>query len=745
MPFFPLNRSAKTTTSNEDKGSDPGLGTFAGVYTPSVLTILGVIMYLRFGWVLGNVGLFNTLLIVTLSTSITFLTALSISAIATDQVVRAGGAYYMISRSLGIETGGAVGIPLFFAQAFSMALYTLGFAESLVEAFPRLANYQTLVAFVTTALLGLMALKSLDFAMKAQYVIMGAIFLSLASLAFGQPLAEASINPLGSPLANAADFWTVFAVFFPAVTGIMAGVNLSGDLKDPQRSIPRGTLAAVGTGYVIYMLLPVLLAFRADFSNLVQDPLIMRRISVWGNAIFLGVWGATLSSAIGSVLGAPRVLQALARDGVLPRWLRWLGQGSGPSDTPKWGTLFTLGLALTLVLLGDINLIAPILSMFFLTTYMVLNMAAAIEGFVRSPSFRPSFRVPWIFSLAGAVGCIAVMFLINGFATIVAAVVSLLIYLWLERQEIESAWGDVRQGMWMTLVRIGLFNLDRVPDVKNWRPHLLVLSGVPSRRWHLVEVASALSHNRGLVTIASVLPTGARDTQQQVTMEAMIQDYLQRRGTRALVRLVQGQDFFEGAERLVEAYGLGTLVPNTILLGATGEIDSCDRYCQMIANFHQVQRNVVILRYQTPQPRNLRLRSRIDVWWGGLKNNGGLMLIVADLLRTSQEWRNAVVWLKLVVPNEAAAAAARINMKSVLTRLRIDAVVEVLVSEGRPFKKILKSSSKTADLVILGMANPDENFSQYYVELQERTADLPTTLFVLASEDLDFIEVLDKD
>ncbi|MGF1601328.1 MAG: Na-K-Cl cotransporter [Thermosynechococcaceae cyanobacterium] len=744
MPFPLLNRFQKSGSASPPNAEAPqGLGTFAGVYTPSVLTILGVIMYLRFGWVVGNVGLFNTLLIVTLSTAITLLTSLSISAIATDQTVRVGGAYYMISRSLGIETGGAVGIPLFFAQAFSVALYTLGFAESLTQAFPSLN--QTLVALVTTTILGLLALRSLDIAMKAQYVIMAAILLSFVSLAFGKPLEGVEINPLGAPLANAADFWTVFAVFFPAVTGIMAGVNLSGDLKDPKKSIPTGTLAAVGTGYVVYMVLPVLLAFRCDFVTLTQDPLVMRRISVWGDAIFLGVWGATLSSAIGSILGAPRVLQALARDGVLPRSLRWLGQGSGENDIPKWGTLFTMGLALTLVLLGDINLIAPILSMFFLTTYMVLNMAAAIEGFVRSPSFRPTFKVSWVFSLAGAIGCIGVMFLINGFATLVAAVVSLLIYLWLERREIESAWGDVRQGMWMTLVRIGLFNLNRVPDVKNWRPHLLVLSGVPSRRWHLVEFASSLSHNRGLVTIASVLPTGARDSNQQVTMEAMFHDYLQRRGTRALVRLVQGQDFFEGAERLVEAYGLGTLVPNTILLGSTDEPDTRDRYCQMIANFHQLQRNVVVLRYQAPQPRNLRLRSRIDVWWGGRKNNGGLMLIVADLLRTGQEWRNSEVWLKLVAPNQTAAAATRANMVEVLKRLRIDAVVEVLVSDGQPFNKILKSSSKTADLVILGMATPDENFSQYYAEQQESTSGLPTTLFVLASEDLAFIEVLDKD
>ena len=743
MPKLFSRAAGPQQTSDQSQSPNPGLGTFAGVYTPSLLTILGVIMYLRFGWVVANVGLVNTLVIVTLSTAITFLTSLSIAAISTAQVVRTGGAYYMISRSLGIETGGAVGIPLFFAQAFSVALYTIGFAESLVQTFPQLPLRG--VALSATLIVGILAIKSADIAIKAQYFIMMAIVLSLVSLTLGQPISGEAPDLFAAPVQDAAGFWTVFAVFFPAVTGIMAGVNLSGDLKDPKRSIPKGTLAAVGTGYVIYMVLPVILALRSNFTALADDPLIMRQISIWGDAILLGVWGATLSSAIGSILGAPRILQALARDGILPRPLRWLGQGSARNDEPRLGTLFTLGLALALVLIGDINQIAPILTMFFLTTYTVLNLAAAIESFVRSPSFRPTFKVHWLFSLMGALGCIAAMFLINGMATIIAAILALAIYIWLERQELESAWGDVRRGIWITLVRMGLFNIGHVPDVKNWRPHILVLSGVPTRRWHLVEMASALTHNRGLITVASVLPVGSRDMANQITMEAMIQDFLKRRGIQALVRLVQGADFFEGAERLVEVYGLGTLVPNTILLGNSEEPKSRDRYSQMIANFHQSQRNVIILRHQPASSRHFRIKHRIDVWWGGLKNNGALMLILAELIRTSLTWREAEIRLKLVVPHQVAAQAAQTNLEAVTRRLQISARSQVLVAEGRPFASILKTSSKRADLVILGMATPNANFSQYFADLQTRTAGLPSTLFVLASEDLAFVEVLQKE
>ena len=231
----------------------------------------------------------------------------------------------------------------------------------------------------------------------------------------------------------------------------------------------------------------------------------------------------------------------------------------------------------------------------------------------------------------------------------------------------------------------------------------------------------------------------------QVTMEAMIQDYLKRRGIQALVRMVRGADFFEGAERLVEAYGLGSLVPNTILLGNTEDLGSRDRYSQMIAHFHQAQRNVIILRHQATPLKTFRIRQRIDVWWGGIKNNGALMLILAELMRTSLEWREAEVRIKLVVSHQAAAQAAQANLESVVKRLQISALSQVLVAEGRPFASILKSSSKSADLVILGMATPGENFSQYFADLQARTAGLPSTLFVLASEDLAFVEVLQKE
>lgn len=737
---MPPSESRSQTTGPVTAAESAGLGTFGGVFTPSILTILGVIMYLRFGWIVGNVGLLGTLLIVTLSTAITFLTALSISAISTDRVVRGGGAYYMISRSLGIETGGAVGIPLYFAQALSVALYTIGFAESVVEVFGNLN--QLYVALVITILVAILALTSAQIAIRAQYFIMAAIVLSLLSLLFGQSLEPTQIEMWGAADRLSEPFWQVFAVFFPAVTGIMAGVNMSGDLKNPTRAIPYGTLAAVATGYVIYMGLPVLLAMRADATTLIAEPLIMQRIALWGPAILLGVWGATLSSAIGSILGAPRILQALARDGVLPHWLRFLGTGSGRDDTPRIGTAVTLGIATAAVSLGDLNLIAPVLTMFFLTTYLVLNISASIEGFLQSPSFRPAFRVHWGWSLLGAVGCLVVMFLINAVATVVAGVVVLGIYLWLERRELQVTWGDVRRGLWMSLLRTGLLQISHSEDTKNWRPHVLVLSGAPQRRWSLIELADALTHNRGLVTVSSVLPSGSRDIAQQGNLEVTIQEYLERQGVKALVRLVTAPDPFEGAQRLVETYGLGPLTPNTILLGDSEDSSRRDRYCQMITQIHRAKRNLIILRENHAQ--GFGNRRQIDVWWGGRQGNGGLMLLLADLLRSNLTWREADINLKLVVTDAEAFQAAQENLDRLAQNLRVRARSQVLVGHGQSFDTIVRDSSQKADLIFLGMAAPGEKFSQYYESLQARFTELPTTVFVLAAPNIAFTEVLSE-
>lgn len=719
-------------------------------------------MYLRFGWVVGQVGLYKTLAIVTLSTAITFFTALSISMLATSQRVRTGGAYFMISRSLGIEAGGAVGIPLFFAQALSVALYTIGFAESVVATFPMLDAQ--LVGLITAILVTVLALASAETAIKTQYFIMGAIVISLISFFLGSPL-----SPAEAAIASAPDlttspssmkqegFWVVFAVFFPAVTGIMAGVNMSGDLKHPRRAIPVGTLAAVIVGYIIYMVIPIFLVARVDAATLIADSLVMQRISLWGPAIILGVWGATLSSALGSILGAPRVLQALARDGVLPNWLRWLGRGSQKNDEPRIGTVITLAITLIAIYFGDLNAIAPVLSMFFLTTYLVLNIVALIERSLHSPSFRPSFRIHWIWPLLGFIGCLCVMFLINSMATLVALGIVLLISIWLYRRNLATSWNDVRQGLWMALATMSLKRLRNDADPKNWRPNLLVLSGAPKQRWHLIDLANGISQY-SLVSIAAVVKSKELSKQHQASLQRSMQDYLDKHKVSAFLKIIYAESFYRGAKRLIDAYGLGPLTPNTILLGNTKEEEKIEGYVGMLEHFYERKRNILILNHDSE--KDFGKKKRIDVWWGGLKANGGLMITIAYLIANSPQWQGCKLNIKMVVANTKAAEGARQNLEAIVKNLRMEAKAEVIAADGKAFKDILLEKSKDADLVLMGMKHPtpisedlhkignsdeeqkEESYDIYYRNFLQLSEGLSSKLFVLAAEDIAFEDVL---
>ncbi|MBQ4471366.1 MAG: amino acid permease [Kiritimatiellae bacterium] len=354
-------------TKNDAAKGGYGFGAFQGVFTPSILTIIGVVMYLRFGWMLGNVGLATSLLIVTMGSSITLLTGLSISALATNMRVKGGGAYFILSRSLGLEAGAALGIPLALSQTVCVSFYVAGFAEAFVNSgIPSLSSFDPrIVGLATLAVLALVSSLSADIALKSQYFIMLAIGASLVSFFLGKAPSDLLV-PEASSVPPVLDFWTVFAVFFPAVTGILSGLGMSGDLKDPGRAIPKGTIAAVLVGYAIYMAVPIALRFMvADDALLRTDTMILQKCARWQTPILLGVWAATLSSAIGSFLVAPRVLQALSRDRLLPGFF---AHGFGRADDPRLAAAVCFSVAALGIWLGDINAIAPVLTLFNLST-----------------------------------------------------------------------------------------------------------------------------------------------------------------------------------------------------------------------------------------------------------------------------------------------------------------------------------------------------------------------------------------
>lgn len=732
--------SSPKAPAAEEPSTGYGFGTFKGVFTPSILTILGVIMYLRFGWVLGNVGLAGTLLIVAISVSITTATALSIAALATNTRVGAGGAYWIISRTLGLEAGAAIGIPLYFAKAIGISFYVSGFAESVVQMFPMLDVKMLGVATIT--ILSVLAMISADLAMRMQFFILLVIGLSLGSFFLGGPIPADPVEVLGG-LQKAA-FWSVFAVFFPAVTGIEAGLDMSGDLKAPSKSLPRGTLAALFVSLLIYVAIPVFL-YRTVPSEemLINDSMVMTKVARWGPLVIAGIWGATLSSALGSILGAPRVLQALARDGILPRFL---GKGYGRGDDPRIATAFSFMLGLAGILAGDLNLIAPILSMFFLTSYGILNTCSAFESIIASPSWRPTFRTPWVISALGAVGCLAAMFMIDPGATMLAIVVTIGIYYGVSRREMRARWGDMRYGILMLIARYTVLALSRRKvDPRNWKPNVLAFTGHPESRWHLLEIADALARGGGLLTVGAVAtPDKLKGDGSVAEMTEEIDASIRKAAVDAIAKVVAAPNYVDGARSLLDSYGFGPVAPNTVILGLSEKEDRKLGFAELLIHAHRARKNVIIVREGVRS--NTAAAPQIDIWWGGQTRNAGLMLALAYCLKRTAEWGLATLAIKLIA-HPSKAAERRSELADFVGAARLDVVPEVLESKLTPaapeFFALLREASADATMVFVGLRQPGptetpQQFSDYLYRFAERLDFDAATAFVMVAEDIEF-------
>ena len=713
-------------------------GTFLGVYTPSVLTILGLIMYLRFGWVVGNVGLPLTLFIVLLATSITAITALSASAIATNMRVGVGGEYFMISRSLGLELGGAIGIPLFLCRTLSITFYCFGLAESILAFWPvswgpiPAVTSQLLTAGLIVVIIGISG-RSAEIALKVQIPIMIAVGLSIIALAAGVLAGETATPEMVPTYRTApAGFWYVFAVFFPAVTGFTAGIGMSGDLRDPRKSIPKGTLLAVMTGALVYLSIPVLLAFtgKVNPEELAEPGIIWVKIAVLGAwLVFPGVWGAILSSAFGSALGGPRVLQSLSRDGLAPAFL----SRTSSTGQPTIATWVAGAIALTAVALGGLNAVAQFVTILFLTLYVTINLAAGLENLVGDPSFRPTIKVPWWVSLLGSVGAIAVMFLISPLACVAAVVLEISLYFYLQRRVMRREWGDVRAGMWISVARFALLKLrENRTDPRNWRPHILLFAGDTGKRINLVRLASWFNQDRGIITACRLMTGDLQDGSIEIDrIQSEMETEVDDAGVTAFCEAHVVPDFETGVMGIAQATGVGELSANTVIFGWSKQRDRLASQLRLMRALANAGKSTIICRLNWAHEPGQE--KRIDLWWGGLQNNGDLMLLLAHLLRLNPEWSNARLTVRSIARSEAERDSQHSGLAELLTENRIEAVTEVLYEPDpdRDVAEILHERSARADVVFLGLMMPSFGDEAHYAERLEKLAGgFKTTIFV---------------
>ena len=724
-------------------------GAFGGVFTPSILTILGAIMFMRTGLVVGQAGIVSAILILFAAKAITVLTSLSISAISTNTKVGGGGAYFLISRSMGPAYGGAIGLALFLAQAFSVPFYILALVEAVVLVFPGAESLFMEIGIGVATVLFVINQIGASWAIKAQYGILAVLGLSIVTFMFGSALnfEPATLQANWEPAyPEESGFWLMFALFFPAVTGIMAGVNMSGDLKDPGHAIPRGTLAAVFVGGAVYLLQIVVTGGAISREELVAGPyqsLLDNALFGMGWLVVAGVLAATLSSALGSFLGAPRILQALARDSIFPG-LAFFGRGSGAGDEPRRGLWLTF--AMTLVVLGvagdgsgggALNAVAALLTMFFLYTYGMMNMAAFVEQFSRNPSFRPSFRFfHWSTALAGAVGCFGAAILINPLAAAGALVIILLVFIYVQRRVLETTFGDSMRGFYYARVRSNLTKLAGEPiHPKSWRPTTLVLSGRPEHRATLATFAEWFGSERGLVTLAQVVIGEVEDgIDEGDDARAALDSYISQRGMVAFSEVIVAPQFDDALTTLVQAQSIGPLKPNLVMLGWPGSAERAQAFGRHMRLIRGLGKSAIIcIDRGLPSPKTRDLT--IDIWWRS-GANGSLMVILAYLLKLNWQWREAKFRIFRLLRPDEDDSEAELELKALIEAGRVDAETKVL--HGRELRHAVFEHSRNADVVFMGYVAPEEeNAVAQWEALDYVTAGLPTTILVMSSGEAD--------
>lgn len=486
-------------------------GTFTGVFTPTLLTILGVILYVRLGWVVGNAGLGGALLILGLGMLITTCTGLSLSSIATNTRIGAGGPYAILNKSLGLEVGGSVGIPLYLTRPLGVAMYIIGFREGMLWIMPDLPAIGVDLAIF--ALLFAIAFKSADLAFKTQYFIMGIIGLSLISI-FASPV------PFTQPVEvqwwgeypgaadtgfQGADFWMVFAVFFPATTGIFAGANMSGDLENPRRAIPIGTMWAISISSLVYVAVAFWVANSGTPEELTRNYNHVIDKSLWPPLVIAGLLGATASSALAGLVGGPRILMAMGQNRIVP-YAEVLAQTT--KGEPRNAIIVTGVLTIAAIMVRDLNVIAPLVTMFFLITYCMINVVVLVEGRLGLVSYRPTMRIPIVVPFIGLLGCLFSMFIVSPAFSLISISVVVALYFFIRRRRMgtRDAKDDVRSSIFTGLAEWAASRVtpEDLQNVRAWKPNLLVPVDDPEEVRGAWRVILDLARPEGTVKLLGV-------------------------------------------------------------------------------------------------------------------------------------------------------------------------------------------------------------------------------------------------
>lgn len=704
----------------------------AAVFLTAFTTILGAIMFLRFGYAVAHVGLLETWAIVILGHLVTIPTAMAIAEIATNQRVEGGGEYYIVSRSFGIPIGASIGLGLYLARAISVAFYMIAFAEAFV---PLLAYVEQNSGIVVrdprwisgpglVLLFLLLYFRGVKTGAVLLYAIVAVLFASLLLFFMGEPLdsVQQAAVPFNEVLyrriSDPDSFFVVFAIIFPAFTGMTAGVGLSGDLENPGRSIPVGTLAATILGMIVYLALPVKLAISATPEELAGDQLIMSQIAAWGPIIPAGLACATLSSALGAIMTAPRTLQAMAQDRIFvsPAVNRSLAHIHRANNEPRNALVLTFAVAMVFIVIGDVDFVAGIITMFFMLTYGSLCLVSFVEHFAADPSYRPTFQSRWYISLFSAVLCFWLMFQIQAAFALVSLVVSVLIHAAITQANPGMRGiANIFQGViFQVSRRLQVFlqksTQDEEPDEnrENWRPAVVCLSERSFERFDAFDLLRWISHTYGFGTYIH-----------------LIRGYLSR-STRleaddALARLVRianiskSNVFFDtivspsyttAVAQILQLPGVSGKDNNMTLFEYPKEDPS--QLEDVITNYQLINATDFDILILGSSPRKFGYHRDIHVWITEADyENANLMILLAYIILGHSDWRNGVIKIRYITPPERMNEE-RERLTSLVRQGRLPispshiTLIPRAHDEDRSVKDIVNENSGDADLTIVG-------------------------------------------
>lgn len=700
-------------------------GTFGGVFTPTLLTILGVIMYLRLGWVVGNAGLLGAWLIIIISFLITLCTALSMSAITTNIRIGAGGAYAIVSQALGLEVGGSLGIPRYVSQGLAVTMYIFGFREGWLGIFPE--HNPFLVDVIVFGTLFTIAYISANLAIKTQFIIMGVIVLSLVSIVIAAyegsmtlPTSDAlSWGTFKGSIENnfsGSNFWIVFAVFFPAATGIMAGANMSGELKDPKKSIPSGTLWAIGVSFVIYMLLAFWIARSATGEELISNYYVMVDKAFFGPMIIAGVLGATFSSALASIVGSSRILFAMGEHQVLP-YSKFLA-GQSHNGQPRNAMLITGALIFLTLLLRNLNAVAPLVTLFFLITYAMINIVVIIEQNLGLISYRPVFKihrwVPWV----GLISSVFTMFIINPTVSLVSIMIVLMVYWYLSRQNLETPFEDVRSGLFVSFAEWAAKHTWGMKKMQQraWKANLMVPVRDVSGLKGTFEFLRNIAKPKGSIKLLGIEPFS--ETSSLAGELEAISSSFREKGVFSSSSVIHTAEFAKGINYSSQALQGTFFKPNIVFLNLQ-EHDDYDNELRPVMK-ECIRLEIGILLYLLHPTALLGQRQVINVWVSDRRGNwdlswdiGNLDLSILIAYKLRMNW-GANIRLITVINETEEENNAQNFLHSLINLARLpETMTEVHVGD---FSSIVEQAPP-ADLNIFGM---DENLPFGFVKEMSR-------------------------